>query len=185
MQTDLSKYDNSWYNPGAGSFKRICWYIVNATFFNSGLLPLSSLKVNILRGFGAEIGEGVNIKPYVNIKHPWLLKIGNHVWIGEGCWIDNLAKVSIGDHACISQGALLLTGNHDFSKPTFNLIVKEIHIQTGAWIGARSVVCPGVTCGSHSVLCVGSVATKNLEAYGIYQGNPAEKVKLRQIENPA
>lgn len=36
---------------------------------------------------------------------------------------------------------------------------------------------------SHSILSVGSVATKDLEAYGIYQGNPALKVKERKIED--
>ena len=58
----------------------------------------------------------------------------------------------------------------------------EIVLEDGVWIGAKAIVCPGVTCFSHSVLTVSSVATKNLEAFTIYQGNPAVKIKIREIK---
>lgn len=135
----------------------------------------------MLRLFGARVGQGVLIKPSVRIKFPWKLTVGDYAWIGEDVWIDNLVMVSIGNNVCISQGALLLCGNHDYKKVSFDLIAKPIILENGAWIGAKSVVCPGVTCHSHSVLAVGSVTTKDLEAYGIYQGNPAIKVRDRII----
>ncbi len=181
-RTDLSAYNNDWYNPGASALKRTLWYFVNAGLFINPLNPVSSLKVKLLRLFGARVGQGVTLKPNINIKYPWLLEIGDHVWIGEGVWIDNLAPVSIGSHVCISQGALLLTGNHNYKKKTFDLMVGKITLADGAWIGAKSVVCPGVTCGSHSVLAVGSVAVKDLKPYFIYQGNPAVPVRERTIE---
>jgi putative colanic acid biosynthesis acetyltransferase WcaF len=56
-----------------------------------------------------------------------------------------------------------------------------ITLENGSWIGAKSTVCPGITVGSHAVLTVGSIATKTLEPYGIYSGNPAVKVKERVI----
>ncbi len=56
-------------------------------------------------------------------------------------------------------------------------------MEQGAWIGAASFVGPGVTVGSHAVLTAGSVAVKNLEPFGIYQGNPAVRVKAREIKN--
>ncbi|NJN27364.1 MAG: colanic acid biosynthesis acetyltransferase WcaF [Cyclobacteriaceae bacterium] len=181
---DLSTYNNSWYHPGAGILKRSLWHMVNHLIFTHGLLPFSSLKIRILRWFGAKVGLGVNIKPSVNIKYPWLLELGDHVWIGEKVWIDNLAMVTIGSHVCLSQGAMLLTGNHDFSRSTFDLKVGAISLENGAWIGAKAIVCPGVLCGAHSILSVASVATKNLEAHGIYRGNPAVKVKTRTVDIP-
>lgn len=180
-KTDLSSYDNSWYNPGASFVKRTLWHFVHHLVFTHGFLPISSLKIVLLRVFGAKVGKGVNIKPSVNIKYPWLLEIGNYVWIGEKVWIDNLAKVTIGNDVCLSQGAMLLTGNHNYKIPTFDLIAGEILLEEGVWVGARSIVCPGVSCFSHSILSVNSVATKDLETYGIYQGNPAVKVKSREI----
>ncbi len=136
----------------------------------------------LLRSFGAKLGKGVVIKQSVNIKYPWLLEIGDYAWIGEQVWIDNLGRTMIGANACISQGALLLSGNHDFTKPGFDLIVKEILIEDGVWIGARSVVTGGSVCRTHAVLAAGSVHSGEMEAYGIYRGNPALKIKERVIQ---
>jgi len=180
MKTDLRTYNNSWYNPG-NFFKRFLWMYINVIFFKSSFFPFNSLKVFLLRLFGSKIGNGVVIKPSVNIKYPWKLIVGDYVWIGEDVWIDNLDNVIIGNHTCISQGALLLCGNHNYKKSSFDLIIKPITIEEGVWIGAKSVVCGGVTCYSHSVLTVASVATNSLEAYSIYQGNPCQKIKVREI----
>ena len=183
QKTDLSLYTASEYKPGANALIRLLWYFTNVLFFLNPLNPFSSLKVAILRLFGANIGKKVNIKPSVNIKYPWHLSIGDYTWIGEKVWIDNLTKVTIGSNCCISQGAMLLCGNHNYKLHTFNLITDEITLEDGAWIGAKAIVCPGVTCGNHSVLSVNSVATKTLEAYSVYQGNPAIKTKDRVIRN--
>ena len=171
MRLDL--YNNDWYNPGAGIFKRLLWFVCNALFMQNSLNPSSGLKVLLLKIFGAKVGTGVTIKPAVNIKYPWFLEIGNDVWIGEEVWIDNLSKVKIGNHSCLSQGAMLLTGSHNYKLQTFDLVVKNIILEESVWIGAKSVVCPGVICFANSVLSVASVATQNLEAGKIYQGNPA------------
>lgn len=180
-RTDLSKFNNDWFKPG-NPIKRLLWYITNAVFFLNPLFPLSSVKCMILRLFGAKIGAGVVIKPKVNIKYPWKLKVGKYTWIGENVWIDNLGDTTIGENVCISQGAMLLCGNHDYKKESFDLIVGPIVLEDGVWIGAHSVVCPGIICSSHSILAVNSVATKNLDPYTIYQGNPAQAVRKRTIE---
>jgi putative colanic acid biosynthesis acetyltransferase WcaF len=177
---DLSAYDNIDYVAG-NKFKIILWYIINLSIFMSAIPFPSRAKAVLLGLFGAKIGIGVVVKPNVSIKYPWFLEVGNHCWIGEGVWIDNLAPVQIGDNVCISQGAYLLTGSHDYKKSSFDLITKSITIEDGVWIGAKSTVCPGVTCKSHSVLAAGSVATSDLEAYGIYQGNPAAWKRQREI----
>ena len=181
LKTDLSCYDNSWFNPGGGKLKRLIWYFTNILFFVNPLNPFSGLKVSLLRFFGAKVGIGVVIKPNVNIKYPWLLQIGNYVWIGENVWIDNLTMVKIGNNVCISQGAMLLCGNHNYKKTTFDLIIGEITLKEGCWVGAKSIVCPGITIHSHAVLGVNSVANHDLEPYSVYQGNPAQKIRNRII----
>lgn len=184
QKTDLSKYNNDWYkqsNLTRGFLISAIWYIINALFINSYLLIPSSIKKSLLKLFGAKIGNNVTMKPNINIKYPWNLEIGDNVWLGEELWIDSLGKVKIGNNCCLSQGAMLLSGNHDYKKPTFDLIVKDIIIEEGVWIGAKSVVCGGTICHSHAVLSVNSVATKSLDAYGIYQGNPAQLIRQREI----
>jgi putative colanic acid biosynthesis acetyltransferase WcaF len=185
MKVNLSEYDNRnkafSKNIGAGKLKQSLWFFCSVVVVRNPLIPFSSVRKWVLVLFGAKIGTGVRIRPGVQIKFPWKLTIGDHVWLGEHCWIDNLAIVSIGDHSCISQGAYLCTGNHDHTSKGFDLIMKPITLEDGVWIGAKAIVAPGVTCHSHCILTAGSVATKNMDAYGIYQGNPAVKVKERII----
>lgn len=181
QQTDLSTYNNHPFHPGGNAFKRFLWLYVNVVIFKTSLLPINGLKVLLLRIFGAKVGRNVTIKPCVNIKYPWFLTIGDATWIGENVWIDSLVMVTIGANVCISQGAVLLTGSHNYKLSTFDLITGSVILEDGVWIGALAVVNQGITVGSHAVLTTGSIATKNLEAYSIYQGNPAVKVRARVV----
>ncbi len=178
---DLSRYDNAWFSPGRGLLVRTLWHYANVLLLQNPFNLSSRLRVAVLRAFGARVGQGVNIKPGVNVKYPWHVEIGDHVWIGEGAWLDSLAPIAIGPHACISQGAYLCTGNHDWSDPAFGLRVGPITIERGAWIGARAVVLSGVTVGAHAVVSAGAVLSRNAEPNGIYTGNPAQWVKARVI----
>lgn len=183
MPTNLSAYDNSWYHTGAGIVKRTIWYFVNVLVMQNPLNPSSSVKVFVLKLFGAHIGKGVVVKPGVNVKYPWRLAIDDYSWIGEKAWIDNLDHVTIGKHCCLSQGALLLCGNHNYKKNTFDLIVAPIVLEDGVWIGAKAIVTGGTVCRSHSVLAAGSLASKHLDAYTVYRGNPCTAIHLRVMEN--
>ena len=178
--TNLNSYSNLNYKS-ASVLRKILWYFTNMFIFKTMFPIPSKIKVIILRCFGATVGFNVLIKPNVNIKYPWFLNIGSNVWIGEGVWIDNLSNVKIGNDVCISQDAYLLTGSHDYKQSSFDLILGNIVLEDGVWIGAKSIVCPDVLCKTHSVLAVGSVATSNLCKYTIYQGNPALKKRKREI----
>lgn len=180
---NLNQYNNDWYDPGAGKIKRLLWFLVNACVIQARWIPSSGLRVFFLKLFGATIGEGVVIKPGVNVKYPWNVEIGNHVWIGEAAWLDSLGKITIGSHCCISQGAYLCTGNHDWSDVGFGLIVQPITMEDGSWVGARATVLPGVTIGEHAILSAGSVASNDLPARQICRGNPAVAVKERVIKS--
>jgi putative colanic acid biosynthesis acetyltransferase WcaF len=180
MQTSLSKFNTGDYKAG-NSLKVFVWYFVNYYIFYSSFPWPYKLKIFLLRAFGAKVGVGLIIKTNVRIKNPWRLKIGDHCWIGESVWIDNLENVTIGNNVCISQEAMLLTGNHDYTKSSFPYRLGKIGIEDGVWIGAKSVVCPGVNCKSHSILTVNSVATREMDGWGIYSGNPAVLVRSRQI----
>lgn len=179
---DLSSFTAKNFDKGAGFIRQTLWYFVNALLVRASWNPFMGIKIALLKLFGAKIGKGLVLKNNVCIKFPWKLIVGDNVWIGEYAWIDNLDKVTIGNNVCISQGALLLTGNHDYTQTSFDYRNAPIVIEDGAWVGAKSVVCPGVTMKSHAILTVGSISTKSLEAYGIYQGNPAKKIRERIIK---
>ncbi len=178
---DLGRFENSWYRSGRSKGIEALWFFLGLPLLRWTVVPFSSFRVRLLRLFGASIGQGVVIKPGVRVKYPWLLRVGDHSWIGEDVWIDNLAPVEIADNVCISQGAFLCTGNHDWSDPAFGLIVKPIVLRAGSWAGARCVICPGVEFGEGSIAAAGSVVVKSLEPWTINAGNPATASRARNV----
>ena len=178
---ELSRFDNSWYSPGKSRAAQALWFFLGAPLLRSSFIPFAGFRRRVLRLFGARIGANVIIKPGVRVKYPWRLFLGDHSWVGEDCWIDNLADVTIGSNVCISQGAYLCTGNHDWSDPAFGLIVRPIVVCDGAWICARAVIGPGVTIGEGAVASTGSVITKDIPPYEIHAGNPARLVRRRVL----
>jgi putative colanic acid biosynthesis acetyltransferase WcaF len=181
LPVDLSCYTVGRFDRGAGVVKEGLWLVISLILFRLCPFSFSALKCAVLRAFGASIGRNVTIKPQVKITFPWKLTVGDHVWLGEECWLLNLERLVIGSHVSISQRAFLCTGSHDYKRTTFDLITRPITLEDGVWIGAGCWVGPGVTFGSHAVLTAGSVATQNLAAHGIYRGNPAVLVKPRVI----
>src|SRR5258708_24420333 len=179
-QVDNASYRTT-IDIGASRLKQTAWYFVNILFFKNSLNIFSALKTGLLKLFGAQLGKGVVVKPAVNIKYPWKLKVGDHSWIGAEVWIDNLSDVIIGRNVTLSKGSLLLTGTHDHSRTTFDFMAFPIILEDGVWIGAKAVVYGGITCRSHSILGINSVAEKELEPYTIYKGNPAVPVLKREI----
>jgi putative colanic acid biosynthesis acetyltransferase WcaF len=179
----LKNYNNEWYKPGRSGLLRALWYFFGCPLVRSYWIPFSPIKVQLLRLFGARIGSNVTVKPGVLVKYPWHLVVGDDCWLGEGCWIDNLTTVRLGNNVCISQGAYLCTGNHDWSDPHFGLMVSPIQLNDGSWAGAKSLLGPGTVLGLCAVVGAGSVITGIVPDYEIYAGNPAKFTRKREIRS--
>jgi putative colanic acid biosynthesis acetyltransferase WcaF len=167
---DLGAYEKPAIPGNRNLVWRTAWYLANALLFQSalpGLIP-SAWKALLLRAFGARVGRGLVCKPRVTIKYPWFLELGDHVWLGEMVWIDNHCPVTVGSNVCISQGAYLFTGNHDYDDPRFRFFSRPIRIGDGAWVGARAVVCPGSEVGRMAVLGAGVVWRGEAAPYAVH-----------------
>lgn len=173
------------FERGASKWKVIAWYLLKCGLFLSPLPWPGRLKIAMLRLFGANIGQGVVIKPRVNIHFPWKLTVGDNVWLGEELFVLNFEPVVIGDDCCVSQRAFLCTGNHDFRDTRFSYRNAPIEIRRGAWIGAQAFVGPGVTVGAECVVTAGSVVTGDLPENAVCSGNPAvaRGVRWRNVES--
>lgn len=172
---------HSGFNRGRSAWVMALWQLVKWAFFRTTLPWPSSVKILLLRAFGAKVGKGVNLKPQVNIHLPWKLELADHVWIGEEAYILNFELVRVGAHACISQRAMLCGGNHDFRDPSMRYRNAPITVEDGAWIGAQVFVGPGVIIGKEAVISAGSVLLKDAEPGRIYAGNPAQAKGWRWI----
>lgn len=119
----------------------------------------------------AQIGENCNICSHCLIEND--VKIGNNCTIKSGVqlWdgIELEENVMIGANCTFTNDLYPRTKNRDW---------KLLHtkICTGASIGAGSVILPGLTIGSHSMIGAGSVVTKNIPKNTLWVGNPAQMV---------
>jgi putative colanic acid biosynthesis acetyltransferase WcaF len=178
---DLSRPDNKELVRGVRLWFEALWYFFALPLLRSHLITSSWFRCVLLRMFGARIGKGVHVKPGLRVKFPWYLEVGEHAWLGEDLWIDNLAHVSIEDHCCLSQGAYLCTGNHDWSSVNMRLIRKPITCKRGSWVGAKAIIGPGVVVGAGAVICTGAVVTKSVPDMEVHAGNPAQFVRYRKL----
>ena len=175
----LDEFANGNFDRGRPAVTEMAWMIVHAGLFGSWI-PGSAWRCWLLRLFGARIGRAVVIKPRVRIKFPWRLAIGDHSWIGESAWIDNLGQVTIGNHVCLSQGSYLCTGSHDWHARAFTLIVRPITLCDHAWVGAMAQLCPGARLADGSVLTMGSRLSGDTAPDEIYDGIPARSIGKRE-----
>lgn len=167
------------WHPGAPWLQQSLWFCLGAPLLSARWLPGSAWRVQLLRGFGARIGRGCRLKPGLRVKFPWRLRVGDHCWLGEDAWIDNLAPVRLGDRVCLSQGAYLCTGNHDVRSPGFALRLGPITVGSDVWIAARAVLAPGTIVGAGAVISLAAVVSGEVPAGAILRGNPAVPVGQR------
>lgn len=172
---------NAEFDRGASRVFEGLWLLIGLPLVSSAIIG-SCWRKALLRAFGASIGKSVVLKQRIIVKFPWRLSIGNYSWIGEGVWIDNLAFVEIGSNVCISQGAYLCTGNHDYRSQAFDLFVRPISIEDHAWVGAFAKLSPGTRIAKGAILTLGSVSQGHLVEWTVYQGVPGMPVRKRSIE---
>ena len=141
---------------------------------------LNPWRLIILRLFGAKI-EGI---PFVHstarIEIPWHLNLQHRACLGSRVNAYSLGLIEIHEGATVAQESYLCTGTHDFENPTMQLITEKIIIGKNSFIGARTMVLPGVEIGENAIIGAQSVATKDVPANVIFAGNPARKIGERK-----
>jgi putative colanic acid biosynthesis acetyltransferase WcaF len=160
--------------------RRLVWNICWMLLYRTSPRPLHKWRSFLLRIFGAKMGPNCHFYPASKVWAPWNLVCAESVAAADGAEIYNPAPVTFGSHAILSQDAYICGATHDYDDPAFPLIAYVMSFGAYSWVCARASVAPGVSMAEGAVLGLGSVATRNLEAWTVYAGVPAIKVKQRQ-----
>lgn len=178
---NLSRYDQSWFDPGRPKWVIMLWWLVQAMAFPLTLHAHHAPRRWLLRTFGARIGQGVVIRPTARFTYPWKVTIGDYSWVGDDVVFYSLEPITVGCHCVISQQSYLCTGSHDISDPAFGLKTGAIAIENGAWIAAGCWVGAGVTVGANAVIGARSSVWRSMPAGQICWGNPCQPRRLRKM----
>ena len=160
--------------------RRFIWNVCWTILYRLSPRPFFAWRAILLRLFGANMGPNCHFYPSSRVWAPWNLRCADQVTVGDHAEIYNPAPLRLGSHAILSQGAYLCGATHDFNDPAFPLLAGAMEVGAYAWICARACVAPGVNIGYGAVLGLASVATHDLEPWGVYAGSPAVKVKERK-----
>lgn len=170
----------AWDQP---KWKVYLWAVCELLLVTNAWQISSTLRVLVLRAFGAEIGHGVIFRPRTRVKFPWKLHIGNRSWIGEGVWFHNQDHIYVGDDVVISQETFLTTGSHAHRRD-MALLTKPIRIDAGVWLTTRCIVLGGTHVGQSSVASPMSVVKGTIPAGWIFDS--AGKISERwQVKSEA
>jgi maltose O-acetyltransferase len=141
-------------------------------------------RATLLRLVGVKIGRGTVIGGGIRVvgigRCQDRLSIGERCWVNAGCYFDVSDRVDIGDDVAIGQQVLLLTQSHQVGRPTRragSLITGPIRIANGCWLGARSVVLPGVSIGRGAIVAAGAVVTADVAPDTMVGGVPARAIR--------
>lgn len=164
--------------------KKISKIIIN-NVCGSDLIP-QNIRVKVYRLFGLNIiTDAVFPKNFFEGNH---VKIGKGSWINRECYFDcENARITIGENCGVGMQVLFCTSTHiigDEIKRASQNIQRPIEIGDGCWIGARSIILPGVKIGHGSIIAAGSVVTDYCESNSLYAGVPAKKIKNLYINTP-
>ncbi len=176
---DLSKFNLPPNFRGRSAIYVQLWWLVQAALFKTSPQILYGWRRFLLRLFGAQIGNGVLIRPSVTVTYPWNITIGDNCWIGDDVTLYSYANINIGGNSVISQKSYLCTGSHDYTDQAFSIWAKDINIGAGCWLATDVYVAPDITIGDGAVIGARSSVFKDLPAAMVCVGSPAIVVKPR------
>lgn len=176
-------------NLGFKSFWIGIFYIIDGIFPETPL-PGSLVGVRIRSAIARKIfkytGKDVTVHKGVNFGSGINIVIGDYSSLNYNCRISN--DTEIGSDVMMGPDVLILSGSHNFQ--SIDIPMREqgapsrrpVKIGNDVWIGARSIILPGVEIGSHSIIGAGSVVTKSIPSFSVYAGNPARLIRSRNAE---
>jgi putative colanic acid biosynthesis acetyltransferase WcaF len=157
------------------------WWLVQATLFRWSPQFAYGFRAWLLRKFGAQVGQGVIVRPSVTITYPWKVTIGDHAWVGDDAVLYSLGAIEIGANAVVSQRSYLCAADHDHTQVDFPIRSRKITIGAQAWLAADVFVAPGITIGEGAVIGARSSVFKDMPAGMVCFGYPCVAVKPRAM----
>ena len=126
------------------------------------IAPFSVIRIFLLRACGVTIGRGC------------------YIGFNVSCDTNYPELISIGDRVTISHNCMLISHTGTPAKGFLANLYRQsgsIKIGNGAWVGAQSIVLPGVSIGEDCLIGAGSVVSTSTDPRSLWAGNPCRRIK--------
>ena len=179
-QTQPSAFENP--HSFQNKIGRVIWRIVYVCLFRFTPSSMGVWRRFLLRLFGANVGSAW-FHPSVRVWAPWLLEVGDDVYVDEKVNLYNPSGIRIGNRVVVSQKTFLCSASHDYTVDNYPLTGGEIVICDDVWIAADAFIGPGRVIHRGGMVGARSVVTKDVEAWTVVAGNPAQFIKQRELHS--
>ena len=150
-----------------------------------GRFPSQKYRLFLLKNvFQMDIGKNVVFYHWDTIRAPWNISIGEGSVIGDRVILDGRNGIKIGSKVNISTAVSIYTEQHDINDPFFRSLDSggRVVIENRVWLSSHTAILPNVRAAEGSVLAANALATKDLDAFGVYGGVPAKKIGNRSSD---
>lgn len=149
-----------------------------------GLIPLHFVRKFFYIMSGIEIPLDSTIHIGANFFNPNNIVVGHDTIIGDHCFLDGRAPLTIGNHVGIASQVLIYNDEHDINSPDYGNSFGPVTIGDYVFIGPRAIILPNIKIGKGAVVAAGAIVTKDIPDYEIWGGVPAKKISDRKLKNP-
>lgn len=141
------------------------------------------LRKNICNQIFKSSGKDINVERGASFGSGKNIEIGDYSGLGENCQVPD--NIKIGRDVMMGPDVLIIGKNHEFENLQIPMRLQgakdapPVVIGDDVWIGARTIILPGITIGNGAIVGAGSVVTHDVPAFAICAGNPARVIKVR------
>lgn len=166
------------------NIRKLIWITYYEISYGKVLYFRRKLKLWFWKPYLKSVGDGSQIHPSVLIRNPEFISIGNNTNINHGCKLFGGGGITIGSNTMIAYDVKVFSDSRNYKtqhllKSEKGRIKKEVFIGDDVWIGAGSIILPGVIVADHAIVAAGSVVTKKVNEWEIIGGNPAKPIGNR------
>lgn len=141
-------------------------------------------RIHAWRFLGADVSSSVQIGPGVGLLHPAGLTVQHGASIARDVTLDARGGLWLEEHALIGFESILLTSTHNseqLGRPVQDqgMFSAPIRIGPRAWLGARTIVLPGVRIGEDAIIGSGSIVSRDVPDRAVAVGVPAKVIRTR------
>jgi maltose O-acetyltransferase len=149
-----------------------------------GFIPIHFIRKIFYIVSGIDMPFNSTIHIGANFFKPSNIKIGHDTIIGDHCFLDGRAKLTIGNHVGIASQVLIYNDEHNIHSDNYENSFGPVEIGDYVFIGPRAIILPDIKIGKGAVVAAGAVVTKNIPDFEIWGGVPAQKISDRKNKNP-
>ena len=147
-------------------------------------IPSWTIRRIIYTWFGVKIGKGARIALCTEVLSPQKIVIEERSIINEGCFLDGRGGLMIGKDCSISHHTTIITAAHKANSNAFEYYESGVCIRDNVWTGVNATILDGSEINEGCIIGAGAVIKGTTQKNGVYVGNPAKLIKMRELGKP-